>query len=296
MRVTVAYIPVIHEGYYRFLKSHCAGLPLYLVGEELYSDYRPLAKDIRRLDERLVASAIDSWSICSEVAVLTEETAEKLATERPAIVLPAEDVSYSVVDRFFGHCEVSFDTTFLRWDRTRTAKLEPPRHTREVSVESAVEELMLRSGAAASSSSDWFRRVGAAIRSQAGEVDAVASEHLPHPLSPYVVGDPRINFFQGVHIELSTSMHAEARLVARAAKVGRPTDGAQLYVTDFPCPPCAKLVAAAGIAKLYYSAGYSSLDGVDILEAAGVEIIRVVGEHPEQAGAGAYPPGANRGP
>jgi dCMP deaminase len=48
-----------------------------------------------------------------------------------------------------------------------------------------------------------------------------------------------------------------------------------MFVTDFPCPPCAKLIAGAGIAKLYFVEGYAVLDGQDVLEAAGVEIVQV---------------------
>jgi dCMP deaminase len=280
-QITIAYIPVLHEGYLRFLKMHAEGRPLYLIGRELYRDYRPLAKDIRRLDEQLVADAIRSWSICSDVEILTEERAEKLAIDQPAIVLPDEDVSFSVVERYFPRCEVLYDTTFLRWDKTRTARLQPPLISREVTAETAADELGLRSVAAASTSADWFRRVGAAIRYRNGDIDAVANEHLPHPLSPYVVGDPRINFFQGVHIELSTSIHAEARLIAAAARFGHRTEGAHVYVTDFPCPPCAKLLAAAGIVKLVYSAGYSRLDGVDVLREAGIEVVRVAEQLPD---------------
>ena len=48
-----------------------------------------------------------------------------------------------------------------------------------------------------------------------------------------------------------------------------------MYMTDFPCPPCAKLIAGAGVAKLYFREGYAVLDGRDVLEAAGVEIVQV---------------------
>jgi dCMP deaminase len=45
-------------------------------------------------------------------------------------------------------------------------------------------------------------------------------------------------------------------------------------VTDFPCPPCAKLLAAADIERLYYREGYAVLDGEAVLEAAGVEVVQ----------------------
>jgi dCMP deaminase len=54
-----------------------------------------------------------------------------------------------------------------------------------------------------------------------------------------------------------------------------------MYVTDFPCPPCAKLIAAAGVKRLYFREGYAVLDGESVLEAAGVEVrqVRVQPDH-----------------
>ena len=48
------------------------------------------------------------------------------------------------------------------------------------------------------------------------------------------------------------------------------------FVPPPACPPCAKLIAGAGVAKLYFREGYAVLDGEDVLEAAGVEVVRVV--------------------
>jgi dCMP deaminase len=103
---------------------------------------------------------------------------------------------------------------------------------------------------------------------------SATNEHAPHRLSAYTVGDPRSNLHKGVGYELSTATHAEAQLIARAAREGRSTAGAVLYVTDFPCPPCAKLIAAAGVIRLYFRTGYAVLDGEQVLEAAGVEVLR----------------------
>ena len=315
--VVVAYIPVLHEGYRRFLEVHASGRPLYLIGPELYQDYRPLAKDIRRLDAELVAAAIGAWGISSGVAVLGERGAELLAAEGPTLTLPAEDVSYQVVERWFSRCPVRYDTVFLRWDKTRSAQLLAPVSARQVQggtaptepasaaggsgesvlpgsapvvepaavesresargVDELFAELATAAQARAAGSVDWWRQVGAAIRFADGTIASAVNEHNPHRLSPYAVGDPRANFSQGVHLELSTATHAEASLIAQAAREGVSTKAAAMYVTDFPCPPCAKLIAAAGIAKLYFiRTGYAVLDGEDVLAAAGVEVVQVV--------------------
>ena len=265
----VAYVPVVHDGYRRFLETHARGKPLHLIGPELYVDFRPLARDVRALDAQLVAQAIGAWGISSEVDVLTAEGAARLAERAPSIVLPDEDISHRVVERFFSRCEVRYDSVFLRWDKTRTVRLLRPQAPR-----AGDDELRWAAEQAASRSVDWWRQVGAAIRFASGEVRAAHTEHHPHRLSPYVAGDPRSNFTKGVAYELSTATHAEARLIAEAARDGIATAGAELYVTDFPCPPCAKLVAAAGVTKLYFREGYAVLDGEDVLAAAGVEIVQ----------------------
>jgi dCMP deaminase len=273
--VVVAYIPVLHDGYRRFLEAHAAGRLLSLIGPELYVEYLPLAKDIRCLDASLVASAVTAWGICADVSVLDEQGARRLASEGPMITLPAEDVSYQLVERFFSRCDVRYDSVFLRWDKSRSAQLLVPQARPPVSDDSDLAELVVAAEEEAAGSIDWWRRVGACIRFSDGEIVTAANEHQPHRLSAYAAGDPRSNFFKGVRYELSTATHAEARLIADAARRGISTEGTTMYVTDFPCPPCAKLIAAAGVARLYFRGGYAVLDGQDVLEAAGVELVDV---------------------
>ena len=265
----VAYVPVLHEGYRRFLERHAAGRPFHVVGRSLYEDYRPLAKDIRALDPEDAARASAAWGIASEVSVLDEAGAAALAERGTRLVLPAEDVSYRIVEQHFPRSEVLYDTVFLRWDKTKTVQLLRP-EARE-----ADDPLAVAAEFAASTSVDWWRQVGAAIRFATGEVRSVANVHEPHELGPYAAGDPRSNFHKGVHLELSTATHAEAALIAGAARDGIATEGAVMYVTDFPCPPCAKLIAGAGIARLYFREGYAVLDGEDVLRQAGTELLRI---------------------
>ncbi len=273
--VLLAYIPVLHEGYRRFIETHGSGRRLFLIGPELHLEYGPLAKDIRALPAEQAAAAIGSWGICAEVTVLDAEGARRLAEERPALTMPAEDVSYLVTERFFAGCEIRYDTVFLRWDKTRTAQLLRAEAPSPPVEDPQLAELIRAGQEQAGRSVDWWRRVGAAIRFADGRTAARANEHLPHRLSAYAAGDPRGNFSKGVALELSTAVHAEAGLIAQAAREGTPTAGAVMYVTDFPCPPCAKLIAGAGVAKLYFRTGYAVLDGQDVLEAAGVEILQV---------------------
>jgi dCMP deaminase len=281
-KVVLAYVPVLHEGYRRFLERHGRDRRVFVIGAELHADHRPLAKDVRALDAADAARALASLGLARSVAVLDELTARRLAEEPGlSLIAPAEDVSYAVVERWFPRAAVRYATAFLRWDKTKTVQMLEPGPARTVTGVDDDPDLAQLAEAAAATSLDWWRQVGAAIRFADGTTAAAANVHHPHPQAPYAAGDPRANFTKGVELELSTATHAEAALIAQAARDGRATAGATIYVTDFPCPPCAKLIANAGFARLYYREGYAVLDGRDVLDAAGVEIVEVSVKDPE---------------
>ena len=216
-----------------------------------------------------------AWGICSDVSVLDIASATRLAAQQPSLTLPAEDVSRQVVDRFFPRCEVWFDSVFLRWDKTRTVQLIPPVPDRVATQEELERDLLQTASHEGARSIDWWRQVGAAMRLSSGEVLVASNQHASHPLNAYAVGDPRSNFFKGVHFDLSTATHAEVALIGQAARRGLPTVDAVVAVTDFPCPACAKLLAVVGISTLYYQRGYAVLDGEQVLRDARVEVVHV---------------------
>ncbi|KRN88921.1 ComE operon protein 2 [Ligilactobacillus ceti] len=52
------------------------------------------------------------------------------------------------------------------------------------------------------------------------------------------------------------TIHAEMNAVLQCAKFGVATEGAEVYVTDFPCLQCTKSLLQAGIKKIYYLRNY----------------------------------------
>ena len=53
-----------------------------------------------------------------------------------------------------------------------------------------------------------------------------------------------------------TTIHAEANAVLQAAKNGVMIDKAEVYISASPCWPCFKMLANAGIKKIYYGEVY----------------------------------------
>ena len=67
------------------------------------------------------------------------------------------------------------------------------------------------------------------------------------------------------------TVHAEANVIAFAAKEGIQTMGATLYTTHSPCMECAKLIINAGIRRVVYWEEYRDPSPLELLERAGVE-------------------------
>lgn len=53
--------------------------------------------------------------------------------------------------------------------------------------------------------------------------------------------------------------HAEANLIAFAARMGIKTDGCTVVVTHHPCSSCARTLIQAGIARVVYGDGTTSM-------------------------------------
>jgi dCMP deaminase len=52
------------------------------------------------------------------------------------------------------------------------------------------------------------------------------------------------------------TIHAEMNAILQCAKFGISTEGAEIYITHFPCLACTKMILQAGIRKIYYLADY----------------------------------------
>ena len=68
------------------------------------------------------------------------------------------------------------------------------------------------------------------------------------------------------------AVHAEANLVAWAAREGIPLLGVTLYCTTQPCLPCSKLLVNAGVKTVYYRDDYDG-EAMELVEDLGLELV-----------------------
>lgn len=74
------------------------------------------------------------------------------------------------------------------------------------------------------------------------------------------------------NVSKSYVLHAEANAISKIARSYNSSDGATLYVTASPCMECSKLIIQAGIKRVVYGEQYRIMDGVELLQRAGIEV------------------------
>lgn len=272
--IIIAYVPVLHEGYRRFFAKYPNVKELFIIGSSIIEQSVPLSKDIRAMSPKIMAKCIATMSIFKSIKVISIPEMKKLS-KSAKIIMPDEGIMHELKDKYFTHADVIFDTIFLRWDKHKSTENKPVEADQTISSKDSDVRIITLLKEEAKKSSDWWRRIGAAVVKN-GKIILIRHNHtVPQKHLHYEEGDPRSDFHKGVNIGLSTILHAEAGLIADAARQGISLKGAEMYTTTFPCPPCAKLIAYSGIKKLYYADGYGVLDGERVLKSGGVKIIFV---------------------
>ena len=71
------------------------------------------------------------------------------------------------------------------------------------------------------------------------------------------------------------TIHAEANAILQAAKNGVCIDGAAIYTTASPCWPCFKLIANAGLKKIYFAEFYRDERIFEIAKKIGIELVKL---------------------
>ncbi|MCR4279105.1 MAG: deaminase [bacterium] len=278
----VTYIPVLHEGYRQLFSRHPEARTLFLFGEDVIESYAHLSKDIRRLDSKLIKSAIESWNCFDQVEILNANAIKKIQSEKIPLIVSDDDITSELIQAHFSGNEILRDTIFLRWDKKKS--IEPTQISPDVTIsEKEFDQKMIETAKdEGQKSKDWWRRIGAIVVKNGEVLFMEHNRYVPSDQTANDEGDPRGNFKSGEHFESSLALHAEATIVARAAKEGISLSGTDVYCDTFPCPPCAKQLAYSGITRLYYQNGYNVLDGERILRSQGVKIIFVKKEDPSK--------------
>jgi dCMP deaminase len=270
----IAFVPVIHQGYLNLFEKYKFG-ELGILGPRYYGKLEQLTREIRAVKPERIRRMVQAEGIFSRVFVINDGS--QLDFPNTAhLVMPDEDISHVVAKEFLSQHEIQFDNEhLLRFDMPKSLSQNPVIIHRTLSATAFDREMMDHAYRAIKRSPDWWRQV-AAVSVKDGNVLFIAhNTHMPNSYTLYALGDPRGNFKPGEHLEITAARHAEKAIIAMAARIGVSLEGSYIYVTTFPCPPCAFDIAGAGIKRVYFSEGYSAVTAQDTFDSEGVELIHV---------------------
>jgi len=278
-QIAIVYIPVLHQGYLNYLdvlqKEGVA--TIYLVGDDILASHEELDY-INRKDRMRAVPHETMKRVLSQVTNLAIESLTMsviMGIDRNVVIhSPREDINLFLIDTYFGGYSVKTYDVFVRRNRENLGEEHEPK-TDRVPLTDFLKDVVKKGEEAALKSADWWRQVGAVLMKEGVIISVAHNEHMPEEELPNIIGDARSLFKKKDHIDYMTAVHAEAAVIADMAKRGESTLGTELFVTDFPCPYCARIIAKAGIKKLYYKHGYAVLGGDELFRELGVEMVKI---------------------
>lgn len=84
-------------------------------------------------------------------------------------------------------------------------------------------------------------------------------------------GAPHCGSHCNEHNPCTNTIHAEDNAIRWARAFGIDLRGATIYITDSPCPSCAKKIVDSGITRVVFDRPYRDLSPLGILTQGGVE-------------------------
>ncbi len=268
----ILHIPVIHKGYLDFFKKNLDKISnIYIIDEELQKELSDIKPDIASLDVNTVKDLLEKFGF-KNISILSNNNIGALKGKE--IILIQDEISRNLENKYLKGEEIKWQSVFLRWDKSKILS-EQPLEDIPTSKDPFDVEMMREAYKESEKSSEWWRQIGAILVKNKKIILRANNKDLPSDHTPYQVGEVRDFFKPGERQDLASTIHAEQKIVAEAAKRGISLEGTSIYVTTFPCPVCAKLIAFSGIKNLYFGEGGSNFDAQKVLESAGVKITYV---------------------
>lgn len=272
--IMIIYMPVLHDGYLRLFSKYATINTLYILGKELIDEFTYLEREIRAIDPNIMRIVVESLHLFGKVSILNRNNIDSVRFHDYKIVAVNDGISRRLIEKYFSEKEIEFDSVFLRWDENNVKVAKPVNYLRD-SFDDFDCRMIILANREAKKSSDWWYRVGAIVVKNGEVLLSAYNHHVPSEHTPYINGDPRDFFEAGNLSHFATALHAEQVILVEAARNGISLEGTNIYLSVFPCPLCAKLVAYSGIKRCFFAAGHASLDGEEILRSKGVELILV---------------------
>ena len=277
---------VFHKGYVEFLneiKKDKEGFIFFvgILSDKIIKELTSLEPDIRKVSKKDIKRIINSYISIEEFFSIEKGSFSKILNDlKPDKIFilkgdKGEDFANKyLIDSKYKDIIKYYDIR-LRWsdDKVQEFKKEASELPEEELKKH--QKFMQEALEEAERSKCWWRQVGAVTVKDEKVIFRGFNRMLPNEDECYKIGCIRDSIKPGKDPEVCSVTHAEASIISLAAHDGVSLKNTILYVTHFPCPACAKLIALAGFKKVVYSRGSSVFDGERVMTSAKVDIVRI---------------------
>lgn len=271
-KILIIHVPVLHRGYLNFFKKNKEKISeIYLIDNNFIKDLSDIKPDIASIDTKDAIKLIKYFGF-NNIKILSKDKIKEIKDKE--IILIQDEISRNLQEKYLKSKKVEWLSVFLRWDKISVMSEKEIRGLKKSKNPFDV-KIIKEAYKETEKSGDWWRRVGAILVKNKKILFKAYNKNVLGDHVSYQLGEIRDFLNPGEMPDLAATIHAEQRIIAEAAKEGISIKGTSIYVTHFPCPVCAKLIAFSGIKKLYFSKGYSISDGQKVLKSAKIDIIKV---------------------
>ncbi|MBP7057111.1 hypothetical protein KBB08_01320 [Candidatus Gracilibacteria bacterium] len=263
---------IFHKGYLAIIQKYPEA-ELAILDDDLANELYVLESDLRKLPSVAMQSLLATFG--RPVLIVNKDNLSVLQNA-DALVVISDDITDEFKKRYLAdHPQVTTESGFFYHETKNVFSADDAQVEANKNYTDLDREFMKLALAETAQSGCFWRQVGSVLVKNGELVLSSCNQMMPNKDECYRIGCVRDKIKPGEQPEICSAIHSEANLIARAARDGVGLAGTAIYVTVFPCPPCAKLIAASGIKKCFYAGGWSNFDGETVLKSQGVELIKI---------------------
>ena len=277
---------VFHKGYIEFLneiKKDKENLVFFvgILSNEVIKELTSLEPDIRKVCGEDIKNIINSYITVEKYFSIGKDNFSKIASDlKPdKIFILNGDKGEDFANKYLTESKykdiIKYYDVRLRWSDDKVQEFKKEASDLSEKELKEHQKFMGEALEEAERSKCWWRQVGAVAVKDGEVIFRGFNRMLPTEDECYKIGCIRDSIEPGKDPEVCSVTHAEASIISLAARDGISLKDTVLYVTHFPCPACAKLVALAGFKKVVYTRGSSVFDGERVMTSKGVDIVKI---------------------
>ena len=277
---------VFHKGYIEFLnkiKKDEESLVFFvgILSDKIIKELTSLETDIRKVSQEDIKHIINSYLKVEDFFSIEKDNLLEIVKDvKPdKIFILKGDKGENFADKYLVDDQykniVKYYDIRLRWSDNKVQEFKKEASDLSERELEKHQKFMSEALKEAERSKCWWRQVGAVAVKDDEVIFRGFNRMLPTEDECYKIGCIRDSIEPGKDPEVCSVTHAEASIISLAACDGVSLKNTILYVTHFPCPACAKLVALAGFKKVVYSRGSSVFDGERVMASKGIDIIKI---------------------